>query len=245
MKRHENKDQKLNAIFAKYIDEGKMPSQNVTNSAKEYLNREYVAEESLVPVTSTATNHGSNNSLNNSKNKLIYLAAFIIFAILIAFMSYYFTKQSFNSVEGVGLSPISMNQLKENYPNYKMNEILPFVEEKKINSYVEYTLKEETSSYNAGDTVAYFVDYDTSEDLNVTLYVENNGIYLIDLAEYKEATNSEKINGLTFFYNYKNDKCLYYFNHKNHGYNLTINTQNKTVITNYLTFITDCFNLKG
>ena len=242
MKRHDKKDQKLNAIFAKYIDEGKMPSQNVTSAAKDFLNKECVVEESLVPVTAT-NNHGLNNSLNSSKNnKLFYLVAFIMFAILIAFTSYYLTKKSINSVQGVGLSPISMNDLDKDYGNYKTKEFLPFVEDKKVKSYIEYNLKEDTSSYKSGDTVAYFINYNTSEDVEIDLYVENNGVYLIDLAEYKKATNNEKINDITFFYNFKNDECLYYFNHKNYGYNLTINSSDKTLITNYLTYITNCFN---
>lgn len=243
MKKHDKKDQKLNAIFSKYIDEGKMPSQDVTCAAKEYLNKEYVVEESLVPATATTNNHGLNNSLNSSKNnKIIYLVAFIVFVILIAFASYYFTKKSINSVQGVGLNPISMNDLNKNYTNYKAKEFLPFVEDKKVNSYTEYTLKEDANSYKIGDTVAYFVDYNTSEDIEISLYIEENGIYLIDLAEYKKATSNVKINNITFFYNLKSDECLYYFNHKNYGYNLSINSSNRTLITNYLTYITDCFN---
>ncbi len=243
MKKHDKKDQKLNAIFSKYIDEGKMPSKNVTCAAKDYLNKECVVEESLVPATATTNNHGLNNSLNSSKNnKIIYLVAFIMFAILIAFTSYYFTKKSINSVQGVGLSPISMNDLDKNYENYKTKEFLPFVEEKKVKSYIEYNLKEDTSSYKAGDTVAYFVDYNSSEDVEISLYIEKNGIYLIDLAEYKKANSNVKINDITFFYNFKTDECLYYFNHKNYGYNLIINSSDKTLITNYLTYITDCFN---
>lgn len=244
MKKQEMKDQKLNAIFSQYIDEGKMPSKDVTSVAKDYLNQEYVVEESLVPVTEANNNHSIKNSLNGLKNnKLIYLAAFIVFAVLIAFTSYYFTKKSLNGVQSAGLNPISISQLKESHPNYEKKDFLSFVEEKKVNNYIEYKLKEDSNSYKTDDTVAYFIDYNTSENLEVNLYVENNGIYIIDLAEYKKATSNKKINGITFFYNLVDDKCLYYFNHKNYGYNLTIDTTNETIIRNYLTYITNSFNL--
>lgn len=241
MEKKTKKDEQLNAIFAQYIDEGKMPSKKVTFAAKDYLNKEYATEQVLAPVTETNDN-GLNHSLNNSKNnKFIYLAAFIICAILIAFISYYFTKNALYGNQGVGLSLISLDQLDEKSLNYKEKDFLPFIEEINVNTYKEYSLKEDSDSYKAGDSIVYFIDYQTSENIDVSLYIENKGIYIIDLADFKNSKNKDKIENITFFYNFKNNKYFYYFNYKDYGYNLTINSSDKNQINNYLSIVANSF----
>ncbi len=238
MKKLDKKDQQLNAIFAEYIEEGKMPSKNVTLAAKDYLNKEYATEDVLATATATTNNHGLNHSLNNLKNrKLFYLAAFIVCAFLIAFGSYFITKSSLDSVQSAGLNLISLDQLDEKYQEYKEKDFLPFINNSDVKTYSEYNLKENLGSYNSGDTIAYFIKYNIESNFDVSLYVENKSIYIIELADYKNSKNNETINQITFFYNFKDDKYLYYFSYKNYGYNLTIDGVAKSTIDNYLTYI--------
>ena len=118
---------------------------------------------------------------------------------------------------------------------------MPFVNEYSVTEYKEYVLTDEVGSYAKGDVVVYYISFNTSDDISVSVYVEANGIYLEDLDKYKQIATQKELAGITFYFNSDKDDSLCYFNYNNFGYNIKIDTTDRSVANGILTFISDSF----
>lgn len=83
MKEKNKKDERLDALFSEYAQNEKMPSVNITQAAKKYMNKERETEQVAVPVTVTASANGSDRPVNGSRNNnaLIHCGNRIIFSL--------------------------------------------------------------------------------------------------------------------------------------------------------------------
>ena len=68
MKEKNKKDERLDALFSEYAQNEKMPSVNITQAAKKYMNKERETAQVAVPVTVTASANGSDRPVNGSLN---------------------------------------------------------------------------------------------------------------------------------------------------------------------------------
>ena len=118
---------------------------------------------------------------------------------------------------------------------------MPFVNEYSVTEYKEYVLTDEVGSYAKGDVVVYYISFNTSDDISVSVYVEANGIYFEDLDKYKQIATQKELAGITFYFNSDKDDSLCYFFHNDFGYNITIGTNERSVADGVLTYISESF----
>lgn len=252
MKQKNEKDKRLKSLFSEYVQNEEMPSTKVTQTAKEYLNKQRVTQNVTVTATATAeTNNvsGGQNIFKSNKN-ILYIAAFVIFAIAVTLILYFTTKKSSKIDFLVGASPVTQDQLSETTAEYSDKGFLPFVNTDEVTDYKEFALKREVNSNNAngetvtyynGDAVVYYISFDTTENVEVSVYVEANGIYLTDLNKYKHAKTEKDFDGIKFFIESEQNRSICYFHHNNFGYNLMINTSDQRITNEVLTYISDSF----
>ena len=242
MKEKNKKDERLDALFSEYAQNEKMPSANVTQAAKEYMNKERVTEQVAVPVTVTAGENGSDRHVNGSRNnKALYVAAIGLFLVLAALICYFALKKPDGLEFLTGLSPVSSEQITEVNADYSEKEFLPFVNSSAVTEYKEYILNEAVGYYEKGDTAAYYISYNSSENIEISVYVEADGLYLTTLDEYKQIKTKKELDGIIFYFSQEKNNSLCYFNYNNFGYNVKIDTTDKSVANGILTFISDSF----
>lgn len=242
MKEKNKKDKQLEALFSEYVQDEKMPPVNVTQSAKEYMNKQRVAEQIAVPVTVTASESGSDSSLTDFRNnKATYIVVIGLLLVLTALVFYFTLKKSDGLEFLTGLSPVSSEQITEVNADYSEKEFLPFVNSFAVTEYKEYVLNEAVGYYKKGGTVAYYISYNSSENIGISVYVEADGLYLTDLNEYKQITTEKEINGIMFYFSQGKDNSLCYFNYNNFGYNIKIDTTDRSIVNGILTFVSSSF----
>lgn len=242
MKEKNKKDERLEALFSEYAQDEKMPPVNVMQAAKEYMNKERVTEQVAVPVTVTAGENGSDRPVNGSRNnKTLYIAAIGLFLVLAALICYFALKKLDVLEFHMGLSPVSPEQITEVDTEYSDKEFLPFVNTSAVTEYKEYILNEAVGDYDKGDTVAYYISYNSIEDVEISVYVEVDGLYLTALDEYKQITAEKEVDGIMFYFNQEKNDSLCYFNYNNFGYDVKIDTDDRSIANGILTFISDSF----
>lgn len=242
MKEKNKKDERLEALFSEYAQDEKMPPVNVMQAAKEYMNKERVTEQVVVPVTVTAGENGSDRPVNGSRNnKTLYIAAIGLFLVLAALICYFALKKLDVLEFHMGLSPVSSEQITEVNADYSEKEFLPFVNSSAVTEYKEYVLKEAVGYHEKGDTAAYYISYNSSENIEISVYVEADGLYLTALDEYKQITTEKELDGIIFYFSQGKNNSLCYFNYNNFGYNIKIDTTDRSVANGILTFISDSF----
>lgn len=245
MKDNNKKDERLEELFAGYMRDEKMPSANVTQTAKEYMQKQRATEKVSVAVPAVVGdgNSAGTGSLSSFKNdKPLYIASVVLLAFAVALIVYFSIKKPDGFEFLAGLSPVSSEQLTETTSEYKNREFLSFVNASAVTECKEYVLTESTGNYNKGDTVAYYIAFNSSENVFVSVYVEVSGIYLTDLDEYKRITEEKKLNGITFYFSPSKNSYLCYFGYNNLGYNVKIDTNNRDVANGILTYIAECLN---
>lgn len=242
MKEKNKKDERLETLFSEYAQDEKMPPVNVMQSAKEYMSKERVTEQVAVPVTVTAGENGSDRPVNGSRNnKALYVAAIGLFLVLAALICYFAFKKPDGLEFLTGLSPVSSEQITEVNADYSEKEFLPFVNSSAVTEYKEYILNEAVGCYEKGDTAAYYISYNSSENIEISVYVEADGLYLTTLDEYKQITTEKELDGIIFYFSQGKNNSLCYFNYNNFGYNIKIDTTDRSVANGILTFISDSF----
>lgn len=242
MKEKNKKDERLEALFSEYAQDEKMPPVNVMQAAKEYMNKERVTEQVAVPVTVTADENGSDRPVNGSRNnKTLYIAAIGLFLVLAALICYFALKKPDRLEFLMGLSPVSSEQITEVNADYSEKEFLPFVNSSAVTEYKEYVLNEAVGYHEKGDTAAYYISYNSSENIEISVYVEAGGLYLTALDEYKQITTEKELDGIIFYFSQGKNNSLCYFNYNNFGYNIKIDTTDRSVANGILTFISDSF----
>lgn len=242
MKEKNKKDERLEALFSEYAQDEKMPPVNVMQAAKEYMNKERVNEQVAVPVTITAGENGSDRPVNGSRNnKKLYIAAIGLFLVLAALICYFALKKLDVLEFHAGLSPVSPEQITEVNADYSEKEFLPFVNSSAVTEYKEYVLNEAVGYHEKGDTAAYYISYNSSENIEISVYVEADGLYLAALDEYKQITTEKELDGIIFYFSQGKNNSLCYFNYNNFGYKIKIDTTDRSVANGILTFISDSF----
>ncbi len=230
MKEKNKKDERLEALFSEYAQDEKMPPVNVMQAAKEYMNKERVTEQVAVPVTVTAGENGSDRPVNGSRNsKTLYIAAIGLFLVLAALICYFALKKLDVLEFHMGLSPVSSEQITKVNADYSEKEFLPFVNSSAVTEYKEYVLNEAVGYHEKGDTAAYYISYNS------------DGLYLTALDEYKQITTEKELDGIIFYFSQGKNNSLCYFNYNNFGYNIKIDTTDRSVANGILTFISDSF----
>ena len=141
----------------------------------------------------------------------------------------------------MGLSPVSSEQITEVNADYSEKEFLPFVNSSAVTEYKEYVLNEAVGYHEKGDTAAYYISYNSSENIEISVYVEADGLYLTALDEYKQITTEKELDGIIFYFSQGKNNSLCYFNYNNFGYNIKIDTTDRSVANGILTFISDSF----
>ncbi len=240
MKQKNKKDMRLESLFSEYAQDEKMPSASVTQAAKEYMNKQRATEEVTVPVEATAGG-GSSPRKTFGNKKPFYIAAFVLVVLIIALACYFATQKSSGTDLLMGLSSVSSGQLSETSIEYTDKDFLPFVNSSAVTEYKEYALTGVVDNYGEGDMVAYYVSFNTSENISVSVYVEVGGIYLTDLTAYKKIKTEKNINGITFYFKNEQDYSSCYFNYNNYGYNVAIDTKDKSAASGILSYISNSF----
>ena len=242
MKRKFEKDKRLESLFSEYVQDEKMPSVSVISEAKEYMNKQRVEEKVAIPATATAGGESSSNSGSIPGNrKIFYAAAIILLATAISLICYFTMKKPVGFDFFADSASVSSEQLSETPLEYSDKSFLPFVNEYSVTEYKEYVLTDEVGSYAEGDVVVYYISFNTSDDISVSVYVEATGIYLEDLDKYKQIATQKELAGITFYFNSDKDDSLCYFFHNDFGYNITIGTNERSVADGILTYISESF----
>lgn len=242
MKEKNKKDERLEALFSEYAQDEKMPPVNVMQAAKEYMNKERVTEQVAVPVTVTAGENGSDRPMDGSRsNKAVFIAVIGLFLAFVVWICCVVLKKTGGFEFFSDLSPVSPEQITEVDTEYSDKEFLPFVNTSAVTEYKEYILNEAVGDYDKGDTVAYYISYNSIEDVEISVYVEVDGLYLTALDEYKQITAEKELDGIMFYFNQEKNDSLCYFNYNNFGYDVKIDTDDRSIANGILTFISDSF----
>lgn len=242
MKEKNKKDERLESLFSEYVQDEKMPPVNVTQAAKEYMNKKRVTEKVAVPVTVTAGENGSDRPMDGSRsNKAVFIAVIGLFLAFVVWICCVVLKKTGGFEFFSDLSPVSPEQITEVDTEYSDKEFLPFVNTSAVTEYKEYILNEAVGDYDKGDTVAYYISYNSIEDVEISVYVEADGLYLTALDEYKQITAKKELGGIMFYFNQEKNDSLCYFNYNNFGYDVKIDTDDRSIANGILTFISDSF----
>lgn len=242
MKEKNKKDERLESLFSEYVQDEKMPPVNVTQAAKEYMNKERVTEQVAVPVTVTAGENGSDRPMDGSRsNKAVFIAVIGLFLAFVVWICCVVLKKPGGFEFFSDLSPVSSEQITEVNADYSEKEFLPFVNSSAVTEYKEYVLNEAVGYHEKGDTAAYYISYNSSENIEISVYVEADGLYLTALDEYKQITTEKELDGIIFYFSQGKNNSLCYFNYNNFGYNIKIDTTDRSVANGILTFISDSF----
>ena len=242
MKEKNKKDERLEALFSEYAQDEKMPPVNVMQAAKGYMNKERVTEQVAVPVTVTAGENGSDRPVNGSRsNKAVFIAVIGLFLAFVVWICCVVLKKPGGFEFFSDLSPVSSEQITEVNADYSEKEFLPFVNSSAVTEYKEYVLNEAVGYHEKGDTAAYYISYNSSENIEISVYVEADGLYLTALDEYKQITTEKELDGIIFYFSQGKNNSLCYFNYNNFGYNIKIDTTDRSVANGILTFISDSF----
>ena len=242
MKEKNKKDERLESLFSEYVQDEKMPPVNVTQAAKEYMNEKRVTEKVAVPVTVTAGENGSDRPMDGSRsNKAVFIAVIGLFLAFVVWICCVVLKKPGGFEFFSDLSPVSPEQITEVDTEYSDKEFLPFVNTSSVTEYKEYILNEAVGDYDKGDTVAYYISYNSIEDVEISVYVEADGLYLTALDEYKQITAEKELGGIMFYFNQEKNDSLCYFNYNNFGYDVKIDTDDRSIANGILTFISDSF----
>lgn len=242
MKEKNKKDERLESLFSEYVQDEKMPPVNVTQVAKEYMNKKRVTEKVAVPVTVTAGENGSDRPMDGSRsNKAVFIAVIGLFLAFVVWICCVVLKKNGGFEFFSDLSPVSPEQITEVDTEYSDKEFLPFVNTSAVTEYKEYILNEAVGDYDKGDTVAYYISYNSIEDVEISVYVEADGLYLTALDEYKQITAEKELGGIMFYFNQEKNDSLCYFNYNNFGYDVKIDTDDRSIANGILTFISDSF----
>ena len=242
MKEKNKKDERLESLFSEYVQDEKMPPVNVTQVAKEYMNKKRVTEKVAVPVTVTAGENGSDRPMDGSRsNKTVFIAVIGLFLAFVVWICCVVLKKNGGFEFFSDLSPVSPEQITEVDTEYSDKEFLPFVNTSAVTEYKEYILNEAVGDYDKGDTVAYYISYNSIEDVEISVYVEADGLYLTALDEYKQITAKKELGGIMFYFNQEKNDSLCYFNYNNFGYDVKIDTDDRSIANGILTFISDSF----
>ena len=240
MKEKNKKDERLEALFSEYAQDEKMPPVNVMQAAKEY--KERVTEQVAVPVTVTAGENGSDRPMDGSRsNKAVFIAVIGLFLAFVVWICCVVLKKPGGFEFFSDLSPVSSEQITEVNADYSEKEFLPFVNSSAVTEYKEYVLNEAVGYHEKGDTAAYYISYNSSENIEISVYVEADGLYLTALDEYKQITTEKELDGIIFYFSQGKNNSLCYFNYNNFGYNIKIDTTDRSVANGILTFISDSF----
>ena len=242
MKEKNKKDERLEALFSEYAQDEKMPPVNVMQTAKGYMNKERVTEQVAVPVTVTAGENGSDRPVNGSRsNKAVFIAVIGLFLAFVVWICCVVLKKPGGFEFFSDLSPVSSEPITEVNADYSEKEFLPFVNSSAVTEYKEYVLNEAVGYHEKGDTAAYYISYNSSENIEISVYVEADGLYLTALDEYKQITTEKELDGIIFYFSQGKNNSLCYFNYNNFGYNIKIDTTDRSVANGILTFISDSF----
>ncbi len=242
MKEKNKKDERLESLFSEYVQDEKMPPVNVTQAAKEYMNKKRVTEKVAVPVTVTAGENGSDRPMDGSRsNKAVFIAVIGLFLAFVVWICCVVLKKPGGFEFFSDLSPVSPEQITEVDTEYSDKEFLPFVNTSAVTEYKEYILNEAVGDYDKGDTVAYYISYNSIEDVEISVYVEADGLYLTALDEYKQITAEKEFGGIMFYFSQEKNDSLCYFNYNNFGYDVKIDTDDRSIANGILTFISDSF----
>lgn len=241
MKRKSEKDERLDSLFSEYAQSEKMPSENVTSPAKEYLNKQRKPEKIRVATPATAGNEGTVRPIRTYKSGTIfYITAFVLFAIVITVVCYFSAKKSDRRDFLSYPTTVTSDKLSEaNGTEYTDKNFLPFIDDASVNEYREYVLTEKVGTFDKGDVVVYYVLFATSENVAVSLYVEEKGFYWAALDEYKHMTTETEVDGITVFVNSDavHSKC--YFSYNDFGYNISIHTNDNGIANEILSYISE------
>lgn len=242
MKEKNKKDERLESLFSEYVQDEKMPPVNVTQAAKEYMNKKRVTEKVAVPVTVTAGENGSDRPMDGSRsNKAVFIAVIGLFLAFVVWICCVVLKKTGGFEFFSDVSPVSPEQITEVDTEYSEKEFLPFVNTSAVTEYKEYILNEAVGDYDKGDTVAYYISYNSIEDVEISVYVEADGLYLTALDEYKQITAEKELGGIMFYFNQEQNDWLCYFYYNNFGYDVKIDTDDRSIANGILTFISDSF----
>ena len=114
MKEKNKKDERLESLFSEYVQDEKMPPVNVTQAAKEYMNKKRVTEKVAVPVTVTAGENGSDRPMDGSRsNKAVFIAVIGLFLAFVVWICCVVLKKPGGFEFFSDLSPVSPEQITE------------------------------------------------------------------------------------------------------------------------------------
>ena len=219
----DRKDEKLSELFGSLSASGRMPSERVTQPAKQLLEEEErVPEVVLVPAAVTAG--GEAVGRVRRKRELTVLAA--VFACAAVMLIVYLLTQIFYSSAGIVLDWSQLTNVTGGQ-TYQNKEFVPFVQQSEVVQYDEFGLNEESPYYEeyAGDVILYYVQYE-SYGTTVDLIIEIDGFLLDELTGYQEIENDYVAQDLILYIEMDeiSERTYVYFAFDAYGYYMQIYT---------------------
>lgn len=237
----DKKDQELENIFLKYIEESiNMPSKDLTFKAKEFLNKQKEVKTLVSNATLVINNENITLGTKNNRQKYYILSVFI--AIILMLTSFFIVKDvrkkqnlmmAFNKLYD---SDLNINEL-----TYQNKDFLPFIDENQVSLYEEFTLINATKDYQENTIVAYYIEYKTTENVDSRLYVERNHIALERTSFYKNYHKYNTYNKIIVKGEINSHSSYFYFTNNNVKYNLELVSNNTDTINSILNQITSSF----
>lgn len=253
MKHKNNKDERLNELFAAYIEEGEAPPESVTLKAKEALEEKQRAAEK-VPELAAETAGGAHSSRSfRSVPRTVYIAiaaaVLIVAAVLIIILVPGGAAESFLGVPGsTALFDVENEDLVEldetdasDTDAAGFSDLFFFVEDGDAESYSEFALAAPVGGYGEGDVVLYRLECSVPPGVDAVVYVEAEGIQFDELVEYKDLPESRTVGGEDFRLGRNGGTTLVYFTLRGYGYNLSLATSAETQIAGVLEHISESF----
>lgn len=237
MKYKDKKDEKLNELFSKYMEEEEQPAENVTAAAKEELARrsaERVPAE--VPVALSAGGASRPHGAGKISAAVWCAAAFLIVVAVALLLIFNGGKTRLSLLqENSDALTVNYTQLVQtSYGDEYGGELVEFVGGESVIGYSEYALSESVGDYSEGDVVLRRLECTVPPGLNAVLYVESDGIKYVELEQYKSLPESREVDGDTFRVGENSGHSLIYFMNGGYGFNLQINSVNEAEVFNVL-----------
>lgn len=239
--RSDIKDQELEELFSKYIEErASTPSKDLTLKAKKYLNEQ--KEEKVLVNNATLATNNENITLDAKSDKQKYYIWSIFIAIILMITSFFIVKGIRNK-ENVMTTFNTLNDSDLNVirSTYKNKNFLSFIDENQVSLYEEYELINATKDYKENTIVAYYVEYKTIENIDSKLYVELNHLALEKTSSYKNYNKYLTLNKTLIYGEIKNSSSYFYFINNNYKYNLELVSNDTNTINTILNKITSSF----
>lgn len=233
------KDNRLDELFSEYVEDGQIPSESVTNKAKQYMAAQRAAQTAEVPVTVTANGGSQGGNGIKARQAALWAFAAVLLVVAVALVCYFALRRSDSPDLVTGMAPLSSQQLAEESSNFADEPFLVFVDKSSVKEYKTYTLTENVNTYCKRDVAVYYIKFQTADNVDVTLHVEVGGMYWTALDEYKRLPDVKDIDGVKVYCNARKNDGMYYFGYNDFGYNLHVDTHGKAVADGVLTYIVD------